>query len=171
MAMNIMNTSHDQGVERFLALTKGIKFCMLTTVEQSGAPHSRPMTIQQIGEKAELWFFTGKATGLASAILNNDEVTATFSNERGDAFVSVFGRARLLVDRRKMEELWEPIYQTWFPKGILDPNLALVRIDVELAEHWDSGCGILTTLFHRGEPPRTGSFSDQTNGPSAKRHC
>ena len=171
MAMNIMNTSHDKGVEKFLALTKGIKFCMLTTVEESGVLHSRPMTIQQTGVNAELWFFTGKTTGLASAILKNDFVTASFANECGDAFISVFGRARLLIDRRKMEQLWEPIYQTWFPKGIEDPNLSLVRIDLEIAEHWDSGGGILTTLFNRGEPPIPRTIPFELDGEKTKRPC
>ena len=36
-----------------------------------------------------------------------------------------------------MAELWNPSYRVWFPRGLEDPELALLRIDVETAEHWD----------------------------------
>ena len=31
----------------------------------------------------------------------------------------------------KIEELWKPIYKTFFPKGLEDPELALMKISVE----------------------------------------
>ena len=159
MAMKTMKVSHEQGVEKFLGLTKGIKFCMMTTADEIGVLRSRPMTIQQTENNGNLWFFLGKTTALASAIIENDFVSASFANNCGDAFVSVYGRARLLVDRRKMEELWEPTYRNGFPLGPQDPNLTLLKVELESAEHWDSHLGILTTLFRKVKLPLTSGLT------------
>ncbi len=37
-----------------------------------------------------------------------------------------------------MEELWNPILKAWFPKGLDDPNITLLKVSVESAEYWDS---------------------------------
>ena len=159
MAMETMITSHENGIKKLQELTKDIRFCMLTTVDESGVLHSRPMTIQHTEPNGDLWFFTGKNTGMAIGVRHNDCVSAAFANDCGDIFVSVYGRARLLVDHQIMEKLWEPIYQTWFPQGLEDPNLSLLKLEVELAEHWDSAKGVLSTLFCQSRmEPASGAF-------------
>jgi general stress protein 26 len=37
-----------------------------------------------------------------------------------------------------MEELWSPLHRAWFPKGLDDPNIALLQVEVDRAEYWDS---------------------------------
>jgi general stress protein 26 len=49
----------------------------------------------------------------------------------------VSGRAELVLDKQKMAELWNPVYKAWFPKGLEDPEIALLRVKVEKAEYWD----------------------------------
>jgi hypothetical protein len=41
-------------------------------------------------------------------------------------------------DSKKVEDLWDPSYQRWFPGGPSDPGLALIRVRVERAEYWDA---------------------------------
>lgn len=43
-----------------------------------------------------------------------------------------------MKDKARAKELWNPIYKAWFPDGLDDPNLALIRVDVDQAEYWDS---------------------------------
>jgi hypothetical protein len=33
--------------------------------------------------------------------------------------------------------LWNPIYKTQFPQALADPDLALLKVSVELVEYWD----------------------------------
>ena len=42
-----------------------------------------------------------------------------------------------LHDRSKAEELWNVFAEAWFPDGVEDPNLALLRVDVEHAHYWE----------------------------------
>ena len=158
MAMETMITSHEDGVKRLLRLTKDIKLCMLTTVDETGVLRCRPMTIQQMEVNGDIWMLIGRNTGVAAAVEHNDYVNASFANTCGDVAVSVYGRARLLVDRKKMKELWEPIHQIRFPHGLDDPNLLLLKIEVESAEHWDSRHRVLWTLFRRIKPPHAVTF-------------
>ena len=158
MAMETMITSHEDGIKRLRRLTKDIKFCMLTTVDETGVLRSRPMTIQQMEVNGDIWMLIGKNTGAAAAVAHNDYVNASFANNCGDVAVSVYGRAKLLVDRKKMDELWEPIHQIRFPQGIDDPNLLLLKIEVESAEHWDARHRVLWTLFKRIKPPHAVTF-------------
>ena len=61
--------------------------------------------------------------------------------------MSLSGRAEVVHDASKAEELWNPIYKAWFPKGLDDPNLVLLKIKTERAEFWDSPSGKVVQLF------------------------
>jgi hypothetical protein len=63
-------------------------------------------------------------------------VGLTYSRPSDNIYVSPFGTARILVDRAKAMDLWDPSYETWFPGGPSDPDLALVHVRVERAEYW-----------------------------------
>jgi general stress protein 26 len=52
----------------------------------------------------------------------------------------------LINDREKIEELWRPILKAWFPKGLGDPSLALLKISIEEAEYWDSSSSALVQI-------------------------
>jgi hypothetical protein len=45
-----------------------------------------------------------------------------------------------------MEELWNPMYKAWFPKGLEDPEIALLKIHVTEAEYWDPPNGKMVQL-------------------------
>ena len=159
MAMETMIKSHEDGVKILRRLTKDIKFCMLTTVDETDVLRCRPMTIQQMEVNGDIWMLIGRNTGVAAAVARNDYVNASFANNCGDVAVSVYGRAKLLVDRKKVEELWEPIHQIRFPYGPDDPNLLLLKIEVESAEHWDSLRRVLWTLFKRIKLPHAATLA------------
>lgn len=62
----------------------------------------------------------------------------SFANPDDQRYVSISGWAELVRDHQKMEELWNPLYKAWFPDGLDDPNLALLKVHVRKAEYWDS---------------------------------
>jgi hypothetical protein len=62
-------------------------------------------------------------------------------------FVSVSGTASVSLDRAKMQELWSDIYKAWFPQGLNDPNLCLLRVEVSSAEYWDTPSGKVVQLL------------------------
>jgi len=46
-----------------------------------------------------------------------------------------------------MEELWNPVYKAWFPKGLEDPNIGLMKVNVTDAEYWDTPSGKMVQLI------------------------
>ncbi|CAA9442866.1 MAG: General stress protein [uncultured Phycisphaerae bacterium] len=138
-----MSSTHgrhgDEGgdVQKLAKLINGIKYAMLTTAMPDGTLRSRPMATQQAEFDGTLWFFTHDNTGKVDEIRADQHVNLGYSDPSGNRYVSVSGRATVLRDRRKAEELWTEIHRAWFPDGLDDPTLALLRVDVTDAEYWD----------------------------------
>lgn len=126
---------------------KDIKFAMLTTENEEGFLHSRPMATLEAEAKGVLWFFTGKSTLKAAEVGRNPRINLAYIDGGKDTFISVAGEASLLQDPEKARELWNPFMKAWFPQGLDDPDLALLRIDIEEAEYWDIASKKMQTLI------------------------
>jgi general stress protein 26 len=139
--------AHDKSdVEKIRGLIKGIRVAMLTTVDEDGALRSRPMATQQTEFDGDLWFFTGASSPKVGEIDKDRQVNVSYAAPDDNTYVSLSGTARLVRDKAKAEELWNPFLKAWFPKGLEDPELALLRVEVEKAEYWDSPSGKMVQL-------------------------
>ena len=125
-------------IQKLAAMMKGIKFAMLTTVEEDGSLHSRPMTTQEVEFDGDLWFFTQEHSPKVWEAGQHRHVNVSFADPEKSRFISASGVATLVGDRAKMEQLWKPAYKIFFPKGVDDPETALLKVTVEKAEYWDS---------------------------------
>lgn len=132
-----MEDKKQESIEKLKSMLEDIDFCMLTTMD-GGSLRSRPMSTQEMDENGELWFFTSDKTHKVDEIAKDDRVNAAYSKPNDNVYVSVSGRASIVKDRAKIEELWNPILKAWFPDGLDDPHLTLLKVTVEEAEYWDS---------------------------------
>lgn len=144
-------------------MIKEIDFCMLTTIDPRGDLHSRPMSANgDIDQDGNLWFFTGAFSNKVSEIKDTPRVNVSFADPQNQNYVSITGRARLIRDQAKVDELWKPEFSTWFPEGKDDPNVALLRIKIEKAEYWDSPSSAVSFALNfvsalvTGEQPDSG---------------
>ena len=126
---------------RIQKLIKEIEVCMLTSMSAQGVHKSRPMMSQQIDSEGSIWFFTGKSTQVAEDLEENAQVNLSFAKPDKNEFVSLAGRAELIGDRAKMKELWKPIMKAWFPEGLEDPDLTLLKFTPSEGEYWDAPTG------------------------------
>ncbi len=125
-------------IQKLAEMMKGIKFAMLTTIEDDGSLHSRPMTTQEVEFDGDLWFFTRADAPKVWEAGQHRQVNVSFADPGKSKFISASGKAQLVRDRAKMEELWKAPYKIFFPQGLDDPEIALLKISVEKAEYWDS---------------------------------
>ena len=109
---------------------------MLTTAEPDGTLRARPLTTQEVDVDGTVWFMIPRNGELAMAITSNPSVNLAYADKGDSIYATLCGTASLSDDRQKMRELWSPIAAAWFPGGADDPNLALLRIDVDEAEYW-----------------------------------
>jgi general stress protein 26 len=96
------------------------------------------MATQEAPFDGNLWFFTSAASPKVDEIEDEHHVQLSYASPEDNRYVSVSGRATVVRDRAKAEELWSPAMKAWFPDGLDDPELALLRVHVEAAEYWDS---------------------------------
>ena len=127
-------------------LIEDIRIAMLTTAMPDGTLRSRPMATQQTESEGDLWFFTQASAAKAEEIRANPHVNVSYASPRENRYVSVSGTATLVRDRKKMEELWDQLYKAWFPQGLEEPDLALLRVDIERAEYWDAPSGTMAEI-------------------------
>lgn len=125
-------------IKKLAELMKGIKFAMLTTVEEDGSLHSRPMSAQAVEFDGDLWFFTRVSSPKVWESQQHRQVNVAFADPEKSKFISASGVAMLIRDREKMKELWSPVLKVFFSEGIDDPDLALLKVTVNWAEYWDS---------------------------------
>ncbi|WP_157218332.1 pyridoxamine 5'-phosphate oxidase family protein [Flavisphingomonas formosensis] len=125
-----------------------------------GGQHSEPLTVQLDKDQVDtLWFFIGRDNRLAKG----GDAMAQFVSKGHDYFACLAGRAQLDTNRAMIDKLWSKQTEAWFPGGKDDPNLALLRFDIDSAELWEADVslsGKLKMLFGgKIEPSEEGSHA------------
>lgn len=157
----IDGSKHQEQIERLGAAIKGIRVAMLTTLDPDGVLRSRPMGTQDTDFDGQLWFFTQEHSGKVHSIENEQHVNVSYADKDKNLWVSIAGRANLVKDKEKIRELWSPALKAWFPKGLEDPELSLLCVDVESAQIWDSPSGAFVMLAGFLKATLTGKSYDK----------
>lgn len=109
--------------------------------------HSEPLTAQLDKDQVDtIFFFIGKDNRLAKG----GRAMAQFVSKGQDFFACLSGEVRVDNDRAIIDKLWTKAAEAWFPGGKDDPNLALLRFDIDDAELWEADIslsGKLKMLF------------------------
>lgn len=135
---------------------KDIKIAMLTTVEPDGELHTRPMATHEMDEDGTLWFFTYDDTAKADELEQDRRVALSYTDTRAATYVCASGTATLTHDKVKMTELWSPVLKAWFPAGLEEPDIALLKVRLHKAEYWDEPGGRLVSMFRMAKAAVTG---------------
>ncbi|VWX56325.1 General stress protein [Burkholderiales bacterium 8X] len=156
-----MSTANNDHAKLF-DLIKDTRFGMLTHRHGDGMLHSHPLTTQNksMDEGATLYFFIPKNGDIARHTVSDPVVNVSYANTDADSYVSVSGRASLLEDQAKKEQLFNTAAKAWFPDGPNDPNMGLLAVHIEEAEFWDVKDSKMVQIFKMmasavtGNPPK-----------------
>ena len=136
-------------------------FAMMGTYDARGNAHSRPMVAVSHGGD-ELWFFTRADSRKVDELRRDGRILLDYAGGGHQSYVSLVGRAEVIRDSAKARELWAEPVRTWFPDGPDDPEIALVRVEVDSAEYWDAPSSTMVHAYGyvkarlTGEPPSPG---------------
>jgi general stress protein 26 len=133
-----MNDARSEAVKDVGDLLSQARTCMLTTMTRDGKHVSRPMAVQEAEFDGDLWFFTYDDSDKARQVAENPQVNVAFADDKHSSWTSMSGRATVVHDRAKAEELYSPVLKVWFPDGLETPGLALLKVEAESAEYWDA---------------------------------
>lgn len=132
-------------------LIKDLRVTMMTTTEADQTLRSRPMYTQQAEFDGQLWFFTKDDAPKTDEIEQDRHINLAYAEPGNDTYISVSGTARLIHDKQKAEEMWSPMVKAWFPEGLDDPHLGLIRVEPTQAEYWDASESKMVQLFKMGK--------------------
>lgn len=153
-----------ESIDTLWNMIKGIRVTMMTTLDDNGRLNSRPMaTLSHAGfEDGTLWFFTRADSEKVSEIDRHWRVNLAYAEPDKQDYVSLSGIAEVVRDREKIHFLWREIMTTWFPQGPDDPEIALLKVNVDQAEYWDSPSSAMVHAYGyvkakiTGEAPNPG---------------
>ncbi len=153
--------THSEATKKMWSMMKDIGFAMMTT-EDGDNLRARPMVAAQKEFDGSLWFYTRASSHKVDEVQGDQRVGVTYAEPSKQNYVSLSGHARLVRDKAAITEHWQEAMRTWFPKGIDDPDIALLRVEVTAAEYWDAPNSMMVHAYGyvkavvTGEPPHPG---------------
>lgn len=111
-------------------------FC--TAITTGRAVSTRPMAVQEVDEAGALWFLSASDSQQNADIARDSAVQLLGQGSSHSDFLSIYGRATVSRDRKRIEQLWKPILKTWFTAGIDDPRITVIRVDPIGGYYWDT---------------------------------
>ncbi|MFD0793863.1 pyridoxamine 5'-phosphate oxidase family protein [Mucilaginibacter litoreus] len=140
---------------------KEIKTAMLTTYSPEKGFNSRPMGTADIDDEGNIWFFTNEYSPKVTEISVENTISVTYSDPKNHTYLSIVAEATTVDDKAKMKELWNPFIEAFFPKGLDDPALTLLKVTPTDAEYWDSSSSSMVVLFNMLKARLTGKQYDE----------
>lgn len=139
--------SKQEQMDTIQAMVKDIKYTMMTTRTHEDHLHSCPMntTETSIGAK-EIWFIGHSPSETVDNIKNNPQVNLAYVSQDDKNYLSITGKAELVEDKEKLDELWSVTYNAYFEQGKEDPKVQLIKVTPHGAEYWANGNAITNAI-------------------------
>jgi general stress protein 26 len=157
-----MQAPENKSIEKLVEMVKDIRSCMLiTNPVKAGSLSGRPMGVNTVDEDGSMWFFTKKSSNKADEIEADSKVSLAIVDDSDGIYLMINGTANLSQDKAKMEELWNPYVKAWFPDGLEDPELMLIKVIPTDANYWDSSSNTMVEIYHTLKAIVTGTVSNE----------
>jgi general stress protein 26 len=145
--MEVTTKSNSEAIEKLRDLVEDVTICMFTTIDNQGIVTTRPLTTINTDDEGNLWFFTNE---FGEKILDNsydNTVYLIYSHPGANTYLYIKGNSHIIIDRNKIEELWKPMLKAWFPSGMDDPKLCLIKVITEEAKYWNSTSNKMVVFY------------------------
>lgn len=109
--------------------------------------YTQPMTAQFKDAGGPIWFFATHKSALVHALTVPKRAAAAHYVAKGhDLFATIQGMMQMETNAARIDEFWVDTMAAWYAGGKKDPDLALIRFDLDSAKIWLSGSGIGTAI-------------------------
>lgn len=140
----------DQDQKQFHELAAAFDTAMLVTQQKDGAFHARPMAVAGLRPDGTTYFSTSLDSPKIDELAANNEVLVTFQAEQ--QFATLRGKVTVSRDFGLIEQLWQPAWEIWFPRGKTDPDLCILVLAARDGEFWDRRGGDAIGYRFAGAP-------------------
>ncbi len=119
--------------EKLIDVVESFDTAMLLT-GLDGDLNGRPMSIAG-NDDGELWFITSKNSPKAGEVQDDADAVVTLQSKT--AWAVVHGKAALVDDEKKLNQLWNAGADLYFPDGADQSDATLLRFSPTEGEYWD----------------------------------
>jgi general stress protein 26 len=138
--------SDTEALKKFNKLVNDINVCMFIT-ENKDDEHTRPMATIEVEENGTLWFFTDIRSIKVEEVSTQREVHLVYAHPGKESYIDVWGSAQVVTDKQSIKDKWSPIVKAWFPNGVDDPNIALLKVTPYNIYYWDAETGKMVSFL------------------------
>lgn len=134
------NLQNKEALQKFKKLVNDIRVCMFITNNHE-KNHTRPMATIEVEDDGTLWFFTDLRSIKVEEVSMENTVHLVYAHPGKESYVDVWGKAEIVTDKQTIVDKWSPLVKAWFPDGIGDPNLGLLKVHPNNTYYWDAETG------------------------------
>lgn len=139
-----------KALEKIRELTGKSSTCFFCTEIKTGQPfQTRPMAVQKIDDEGVIWFLSAKDSFKNLELQGDPYVQLLFQGSDYSDFLTLYGVATLSDNREKIEELWNPMFKTWFTEGKDDPRISVISVEPQEGYYWDTKHNMAVGLIKR----------------------
>jgi general stress protein 26 len=153
---NLKNLFDNQAIEKLKYLTEGIKTCMFCTDLNQLPINTRPMSLQSVDDKGNLWFISSRSSNKNFEIKRDSHVQLFFTDNSKFQYLSVFGEAKIYSDKSIIDDIWTPVAKAWFEEGINDSDVSVIQVIPYDVYYWDTNDNKVISLLKMATTAVTG---------------
>lgn len=149
---------NEEAQQKFKKLVKEISICMfITNTDADTNEHTRPMATIDVEDNGTLWFFTDLRSIKVEEVSKERKAHLVYAHPGKESYLDVWGMATVVTDRQQIKDKWSPMVKAWFPDGVDDPNLALLKIVPYKNYYWDAETGKMVQFLKMAASIVTGT--------------
>lgn len=157
--MKTENLTSKEAIDKMSKLVRDIKIAFLLTGLKKQPISAVPMITKKVDEHGNIWFLSRLDSEHNSNIDKDPQVQLLYSHPTEMEYLSVFGNASIVSDKKIIENFHSAEDKAWFKDADVS-NFSAIKIVPEEAYFWDSSGNILNKLFKRGLADAMGENPD-----------
>ncbi len=107
-----------------------VRIAMATTIDQTGLLSSRPLTVQRIDDRGDVYFIVARD---AEWVIGGQAMNVSLV-DGGRTWISVVGRAEYVEGTSLVSDLWDDMTDTYFPDG--PASAVALQVHADRWEYW-----------------------------------
>ena len=122
---------HDLDLAALRERVAEVRTVMVTSVDERGTLSSRPLTVQHVAESGDVHFVVDRDADWVSPSM--DAVNVAFV-DGSSTWISVAGRGVVDNDSQLLDDLWNPVLDSYFPDG--RASAVVLSVQADRWEYW-----------------------------------
>jgi general stress protein 26 len=159
---DVQDLHRGEAIDKLKELVKHNPICLFTSRLTQEPFQTRPMSTAQVDDEGNLWFLSASDSYKNEEVDYDPNVQLFYVNTPDSEYLTVFGKAYISTDRKKIDEVWKPLAKAWFTEGKDDPRITLLKVVPEEAYYWDTKTNKMVAMLKILTAAVTGQTMDDS---------